>query len=60
MWFMKTLLTSRCTNQQGAGQLIEENSLLQLQASIAVTMSIDGHKRIINKEGLTKSTKLHI
>jgi len=57
---MKTLLTSRCTNQQGAGQLIEENSLLQLQASIAVTMSIDGHKRIINKEGLTKSTKLHI
>ncbi|OYE69722.1 hypothetical protein CI629_18520 [Klebsiella pneumoniae subsp. pneumoniae] len=27
MWLMKTLLTSRCINQRGAGQLVESLAL---------------------------------
>ncbi|RWT89514.1 hypothetical protein DN602_30065, partial [Raoultella ornithinolytica] len=29
MWLMKTLLTSRCINQRGAGQAIKKVELLQ-------------------------------
>ncbi|RBY03942.1 hypothetical protein DS987_04250, partial [Escherichia coli] len=33
MWLMKTLLTSGCTNQRGAGQLITEPCLLNISKS---------------------------
>ncbi|WP_204377927.1 hypothetical protein, partial [Enterobacter kobei] len=39
MWLMKTLLTSGCTNQRGAGQLdakIDDSSINELAASAAV------------------------
>ncbi|MGP0743826.1 biofilm development regulator YmgB/AriR family protein, partial [Escherichia coli] len=40
MWLMKTLLTSGCTNQRGAGHVNNKNIILSLIHSLETTSDI--------------------
>ncbi|MCF0739219.1 IS1 family transposase, partial [Klebsiella pneumoniae] len=54
MWLMKTLLTSGCTNQRGAGQRIERHNLNLRQhlarlgrKSLSFSKSVELHDKVI-------------
>ncbi|MFK9872932.1 hypothetical protein ACJEQE_31395, partial [Klebsiella pneumoniae] len=54
MWLMKTLLTSGCTNQRGAGQMASHVfNLLMKIALLAVVMMIVA--RVVPYDGLVDS-----
>ena len=46
MWLMKTLLTSGCTNQRGAGHASKEG-----EGDLSLEYWKEGHKRYFEREG---------
>ncbi|WP_223240725.1 tyrosine-type recombinase/integrase, partial [Klebsiella michiganensis] len=65
MWLMKTLLTSRCVNQRGAGQphtFRHSYAMHMLYAGIPlkVLQSLMGHKSISSTEVYTKVFALDV
>ncbi|MGT3369983.1 hypothetical protein, partial [Klebsiella pneumoniae] len=42
MWLMKTLLTSGCTNQRGAGQSEEDKAFVDKQIAVISNASLAG------------------
>ncbi|MDV0436644.1 IS1 family transposase, partial [Enterobacter hormaechei] len=48
MWLMKTLLTSGCTNQRGAGHLNLRQHLARLgRKSLSFSKSVELHDKVI-------------